>query len=88
MNRESTVYIVEDDHSMRGALALLLEGEGYRTEQYGSAEEFLSAADEPELRAYHEQLIAARTAATMRCCRASTVAIMDFTFARAAAGSL
>ncbi|MCX7353553.1 MAG: response regulator [Alphaproteobacteria bacterium] len=47
MNRDSTVYIVEDDHSMRGALALLLEGEGYRTEQYGSAEEFLSAADEP-----------------------------------------
>jgi two-component system, LuxR family, response regulator FixJ len=47
MNRESTVYIVEDDHSMRGALALLLEGEGYRTEQYASAEEFLSATDEP-----------------------------------------
>lgn len=47
MNRDSTVYIVEDDHSMRGALALLLEGEGYRTEQYRSAEEFLSAADEP-----------------------------------------
>jgi len=42
VSRESTVYIVEDDHSMRGALALLLEGEGYRTEQYGSAEEFLS----------------------------------------------
>lgn len=42
MSRESTVYIVEDDQSMRGALALLLEGEGYRTEQYGSAEEFLS----------------------------------------------
>jgi two-component system response regulator FixJ len=47
MNRDSTVYIVEDDHSMRGALAMLLEGEGYRTEQYGSAEEFLSAAEEP-----------------------------------------
>lgn len=46
MNRDSTVYIVEDDHSMRGALAMLLEGEGYRTEQFGSAEEFLSA-DEP-----------------------------------------
>jgi two-component system, LuxR family, response regulator FixJ len=47
MSRDSTVYIVEDDHSMRGALAMLLEGEGYRTEQYGSAEEFLSAAEEP-----------------------------------------
>jgi len=46
MSRESTVYIVEDDDSMRGALALLLEGEGYRTEQFGSAEEFLSV-DEP-----------------------------------------
>lgn len=34
---------------MRGALALLLEGEGYRTEQYGSAEEFLSSAEEPLL---------------------------------------
>lgn len=47
MSRESTVYIVEDDHSMRGALALLLEGEGYRTEQFASAEEFLSAAEAP-----------------------------------------
>lgn len=47
MSHESTVYIVEDDHSMRGALALLLEGEGYHTEQFGSAEEFLSASEEP-----------------------------------------
>jgi RNA polymerase sigma factor (sigma-70 family) len=38
---DPTVYIVDDDHSVRDSLALLLNFRGYRTRQFASAEEFL-----------------------------------------------
>jgi len=43
------VYIVDDDASMRGALASLLDSVGLRTETYATARDFLNAtlADNP-----------------------------------------
>jgi RNA polymerase sigma factor (sigma-70 family) len=40
---EPTVYIVDDDHSVRDSLALLLNFRGFRTRQFASAEEFLES---------------------------------------------
>ena len=37
----ATVFIVDDDASMRRALSLLLQSAGYRVETYASAEDFL-----------------------------------------------
>lgn len=39
-----TVYIVDDDAAVRDSLALLLSLHGHATAQFGSAEDFLSAA--------------------------------------------
>jgi len=38
------IAIVDDDLELRGCLVSLLAGLGYRTEEYGSAEEFIGAA--------------------------------------------
>ena len=40
------VFIVDDDDAVRDSLALLLGLHGYRTQAYGSAEEFLDRIDE------------------------------------------
>jgi two-component system, LuxR family, response regulator FixJ len=37
----ATIFIVEDDESVRGSLKLLLESYGMRVEDYGSAREFV-----------------------------------------------
>jgi FixJ family two-component response regulator len=37
-----TVFVVDDDPAIRGAVIMLLETEGYRAFDYGSAEEFVS----------------------------------------------
>ena len=41
-----TVFIVDDDDAVRDSLALLLGLHGYRTQAYGSAEDFLEQIDE------------------------------------------
>ena len=43
MHRE-TVFIVDDDPSVRDALSLLLSLRGYATATFASAEDFLAAA--------------------------------------------
>ena len=43
VQREPTVYIVDDDAAMRDSLSLMLGLLGYRTASYQSAEDFLSA---------------------------------------------
>jgi len=40
---EPAVYIVDDDHSVRDSLALLLNFRGFRTYQFASAEAFIEA---------------------------------------------
>ncbi len=42
------VFVVDDDASVRKSLARLLRAEGYETETYGSAEEFLQKASQKE----------------------------------------
>jgi FixJ family two-component response regulator len=44
--RTPTVFIVDDDDAVRDSLALLLGLQGYRTQAYGSAEDFLDEIDE------------------------------------------
>jgi len=46
MHPELTVYIVDDDPSIRDALALRLGVEGYRTALFADAESFIRALDE------------------------------------------
>ena len=41
--RDDTVFIVDDDASVRDSLSLLLSLQGYRTATFASAEDFLSA---------------------------------------------
>ena len=41
----ATVFIVDDDASMRGALTRLIRSAGLPTESFASAEEFLEAVD-------------------------------------------
>jgi two-component system, LuxR family, response regulator FixJ len=41
-----TVFIVDDDDAVRDSLALLLDLHGYRTQAYGSAEDFLDRINE------------------------------------------
>ena len=41
----ATVFIVDDDPSMRGALTRLVRSAGMPVESFGSAEEFLEAVD-------------------------------------------
>jgi len=41
MDPEPTVWIVDDDAKVRKALCALLHAKGYRTGEYGSADEFL-----------------------------------------------
>jgi FixJ family two-component response regulator len=43
-----TIAIVDDDASVRKALRRLLRSAGWHVEVFGSAEEFLQAADQPE----------------------------------------
>ncbi|MFA7282379.1 MAG: response regulator, partial [Sterolibacterium sp.] len=43
MEKTLTVYIVDDDPSVRDALGLLLSVRGYRTAVFASGEDFLSA---------------------------------------------
>jgi RNA polymerase sigma factor (sigma-70 family) len=40
---EPTLYIVDDDNSVRDSLALLLNFRGFRTREFASAEDFLAA---------------------------------------------
>ncbi|MBS1196244.1 MAG: regulatory protein LuxR:Response regulator receiver [Proteobacteria bacterium] len=40
------IYIVDDEEAMRDSLTWLLEGESYETENFASAEDFLSALNE------------------------------------------
>jgi FixJ family two-component response regulator len=37
----TTIFVIDDDSSIRRALSLLLRAEGYESETFGSAEEFL-----------------------------------------------
>jgi RNA polymerase sigma factor (sigma-70 family) len=46
---EPTVYIVDDDNSVRDSLSLLLNFRGFRTREFASAEAFMEAW-KPELR--------------------------------------
>ena len=43
MNRRETVYLVDDDPSVRKGVGRLLRAAGYDVHVFGSAEEFLSA---------------------------------------------
>lgn len=43
MPHSHCIYIVDDDASVRDSLAVLLELKGYRTQSFGSAEEFLQS---------------------------------------------
>jgi len=43
------IYIVDDDEGVRDSLSWLLEGKGYRTHSYASAEEFLAGFDNKRL---------------------------------------
>ena len=48
MSTPATVYIVDDDESVRTALSNLLRSSGYRTRVYASAQEFIDdSSDEP-----------------------------------------
>jgi two-component system, LuxR family, response regulator FixJ len=47
MQREPTVFVVDDDADLRGALAWLIESAGLRVKAYATAQEFL-ASYEPE----------------------------------------
>jgi two-component system response regulator FixJ len=46
MTNESTIYIVDDDEAVRESLQWMIESEGYSTEAYASADEFLAAFDQ------------------------------------------
>jgi len=50
MNRFETVFLIDDDASVRDALALLLEQEDITVKAYDSATAFLAAVDETEPR--------------------------------------
>lgn len=41
MNREPTVFVVDDDQAMRNSLKWLIESVGMRVETYGSADDFM-----------------------------------------------
>ena len=43
--KKGTVYIVDDDEGVRDSLSWLLEGKGYRTQCFSSAENFLDGFD-------------------------------------------
>ncbi|GJM09042.1 MAG: DNA-binding response regulator [Lysobacteraceae bacterium] len=45
MNREQTVYVVDDDEGVRDGLGMLLETVGLSYEAFGSATEFLESYD-------------------------------------------
>lgn len=45
MKRKGTVFIVDDDHSVRTSLGLLLETEGFPVRAYASGEAFLADPD-------------------------------------------
>jgi two-component system response regulator FixJ len=46
MTNEATIYIVDDDEAVRESLQWMIESEGYSTETYASADEFLAAFDQ------------------------------------------
>lgn len=48
MTSERIVHIVDDEAGVRKATSLLLETEGFRTQQYESGEAFLAAADQTD----------------------------------------
>jgi len=41
MNRKETIFIVDDDLSVRRSLSLFLSATGYQAETFGSSEEYL-----------------------------------------------
>src|SRR5690348_10057363 len=45
MEADETIFVVDDDPLIRQSLVTLLERKGYRTSQFGSAEEFLEGYD-------------------------------------------
>jgi FixJ family two-component response regulator len=45
MNSKATVFVVDDDSSVRDALRCMLEAAGHRVETFASAEGFLAACD-------------------------------------------
>jgi len=46
--QQNVIAIIDDDPGMRDALELLLSAEGYRTEQFASADEFINAVTTSE----------------------------------------
>ena len=43
-----TVFVVDDDLSVRNSLALLIESAGWQPEMFGSAQEFLARPRHPD----------------------------------------
>ena len=48
MRAHSVVAVIDDEPTVRGAIAALVASKGYRTEVYGSAEEFITRVTESE----------------------------------------
>lgn len=48
MGERQTVYVVDDDESVRDSLAILLESKGYRVETFPSAYEYLAKSPPPQ----------------------------------------
>jgi FixJ family two-component response regulator len=47
MKSKCTIYVIDDDPSVRKSTALLLQSEGYKSETYESAEDFLKSEGRP-----------------------------------------
>src|SRR5688572_7957106 len=71
------VAIVEDDAGMRSAVNRVLEAEGYLTEQFGSAEEFLAGGGQARARCLVLDLCLPGMSGVelMRCLRSEAAAL-------------